>query len=95
VSGPLQGAGDGDAPAARCAVCGAAAVGPCARCRAAICGDCCVLTDGGATTFAICHRCENRGGASLRPAWLGLLGWLAMILLALSGIAALLVLARG
>lgn len=94
MAGQLIGAGDGDGAIARCALCGAAAAGPCARCRSPVCGDCCTLTDGGATTWAICLRCERRGGASLRPAWLGLLGWLGLILLALAGVAALLVLAR-
>jgi hypothetical protein len=88
-----MGAGDGGA-AARCALCGTDAAGPCARCRAPVCGDCCTLTDGGATTFAICLRCERRGGASLRPAWLGLMGWLALVVLALAAVAALLTLAR-
>jgi hypothetical protein len=83
-----------DGPTARCKLCQREAVGPCARCRSPICGDCCELTDGGATTFAICLTCVKRGGASLAPAWLGLLGWLALIVLPLVGIAALLVLLR-
>jgi len=77
----------GDGPVARCKLCGKAAVGPCARCKAAVCGDCCELTDGGATTFAICLTCVKRGGRTLAPAWLGLLGWLALILLPLAAIA--------
>jgi hypothetical protein len=92
MSGQLLGAGDPDH--ARCALCGAEAAGPCARCRAAVCGDCCTLTEGGATTFAICTRCAARGGASLRPAWLGLLAWLALLVLALAAVAAVIVLAR-
>lgn len=84
----------GDGPVARCKLCERTAVGPCARCRAPVCGDCCELTEGGATTFAICLTCVKRGGASLAPAWLGLLGWLAVIVVALAGIGALLVLAR-
>ncbi|MDB4961121.1 MAG: uncharacterized protein JWP01_1120 [Myxococcales bacterium] len=78
----------------RCKLCEKPAVGPCARCKAAICGDCCELTEGGATTFAICTSCVRRGGATLRPAWLGLLGWLALIILPLAAIAVALALLR-
>lgn len=77
----------GEPPAARCKLCGKPAVGPCARCRGAVCGDCCELTEGGATTFAVCLTCARRGGTSLAPAWLGLLGWLALIVLGLAGVA--------
>ena len=84
----------GDGPVARCKLCGAVAVGPCARCRAPVCGDCCTLTDGGATTFAVCHTCARSGGASLVRPWLGLVGWLAMIIAGLVAVAALLVLLR-
>ncbi len=86
MSGQLLLAGDG--PVTRCKHCGKAAVGPCARCRASVCGDCCVLTEGGATTFAICIGCERKGGASLRSPWLGLLAWIALIVLGLAGVAA-------
>ena len=84
---------DGDGPLASCYVCGRAAAGPCARCHGLVCADCCVLTDGGATAFAICVRCERRGGASLRPAWRGVLGGRARIRLVRGGGAELLVLA--
>ncbi len=85
----------GDGPVARCKLCERIAVGPCARCRAPVCGDCCELTEGGATTFAICLTCVKRlGTPSLAPAWLGLLGWLGVIVVVLAGIAALLVLVR-
>lgn len=84
----------GDGPVARCKLCGKTAVGPCARCRSPVCGDCCELTDGGATTFAVCLSCVRAGGATLAPAWLGLLGWIALIVLPLVGIAILLVLLR-
>jgi hypothetical protein len=80
---------DDGPPATRCALCGRRdAAGPCARCRKSICGDCCELSSGGATTFAVCLSCIRRGGASLRPAWLGLLGWLGLIIAALSAVAA-------
>jgi hypothetical protein len=59
-----------------------------------VCGDCCELTDGGATTFAICLTCVKRGGASLAPGWLGLLGWLAVIVVALAAVGAALALLR-
>jgi len=81
---------DDGGPVARCKLCERTAVGPCARCRAPVCGDCCELTEGGATTFAICLTCVKRGGRSLMPAWLGLLGWLAVIVVVLGGIGALL-----
>jgi hypothetical protein len=84
----------GDGPVARCKLCGRTAVGPCARCRSPVCGDCCELTEGGATTFAVCHTCARAGGTSLAPGWLGLLGWLALIMLGLAGIAVVLVLLR-
>lgn len=84
----------GEGPVARCKLCERTAVGPCARCRAPVCGDCCELTEGGATTFAICLTCVRRGGASLAPAWLGLLGWIALILLPLAGVALLLAMLR-
>ncbi|MCA9678241.1 MAG: hypothetical protein KC464_24655 [Myxococcales bacterium] len=92
MSGQLLVAGDG--PAARCKHCGKPAVGPCARCRGLVCGDCCVLTDGGVGTFAVCLTCERRGGATLRGAWLGLLGWLAVVVLVLAGVAAAVVALR-
>jgi hypothetical protein len=92
--GSLIPAGGGDAPVARCKICGGTAVGPCARCRASICGDCCELTEGGATTFAVCTTCIRRGGKSLAPGWLGLLAWLGAIILGLLAIAALLILLR-
>ncbi|MBA3542250.1 MAG: hypothetical protein H0T79_21725 [Deltaproteobacteria bacterium] len=84
----------GDGPVARCKLCGKVAVGPCARCRSPVCGDCCELTDGGATTFAVCLTCAKRGGTTLARAWLGLLGWLGLIALGLTAVAALLILLR-
>lgn len=77
---------DGGGPVARCKLCGKTAVGPCARCRASVCGDCCELTDGGATTFAVCLTCTRRGGTSLLPGWVHLLAWIGLVVL---GIAAL------
>lgn len=58
-----------------------------------MCGDCCVLTDGGVTTFAVCLRCA-RGGASVRRPWLELAAWLGAIVLGLALIAAALALLR-
>ena len=83
---------DDGGPVTRCKLCGKPAAGPCARCRASVCGDCCELTDGGATTFAICLSCVKRGGKSLAGGWLGLLAWIGGIVVVLAGIAALLVL---
>lgn len=79
---------------ARCKLCGKTAVGPCARCRGAVCGDCCELTEGGATTFAVCLSCVKQGGKSLAPAWLGLLGWLGIVMLGIVGVTVLVVLLR-
>ena len=70
--------------------CGALAVGPCARCHDPLCGDCCVITEGGATKFAICFRCEKRGGRSLAGPWRSLLLWLVGILVLLASATALL-----
>ncbi|HVV81551.1 MAG TPA: hypothetical protein VHE35_00685 [Kofleriaceae bacterium] len=83
----------GDSPVARCAICGRPAAGPCARCRRSVCGDCCVLTEGGLTTFAICLRCE-RGGASVSRPWRDLVLWLVPLILALVAIGAVLVALR-
>ena len=82
-----------DGPVARCKLCGKTAVGPCARCRSPVCGDCCELTEGGATTFAVCLACVKRGGKSLAGGWLGLVGWLGAIIVGLAVVAAALVLA--
>lgn len=85
---------DGGVPEARCSLCGKIAAGPCARCRALVCADCCELTEGGVKTFALCTRCVRRGGASMGSAWRGLLGWLALIVVALAAVALALALLR-
>ena len=84
MSGGLQIAGDEGASggAARCSVCGAAAVGPCASCRTPVCGDCCVLTEGGVETYAICVRCDRRKGRQLGSGWRVVVGWLVLVLVA-------------
>lgn len=76
MSGQLQSVGD-DGPA-RCAICGDEAAGPCASCRRPTCGDCSVLTEGGAKLWAICVRCDRRGGRSLLPGWAIVLSWIAV-----------------
>jgi hypothetical protein len=88
MSGQLIGSGDGGG-FEHCASCGAVAAGPCARCRRPLCGDCCVITRHGATQWAICFRCEKKGGSSLRSAWIGLLAWLGLGLAALAALVAL------
>jgi hypothetical protein len=80
----------GDPPSARCSHCGAVAAGPCARCHRPTCGDCCELTEGGATTFAVCLACVKHGGKSLAGAYRDLLLWLGTGILGLAAIAALL-----
>lgn len=77
-----EGASGGGADA-RCAFCGALAVGPCASCAKPVCGDCCVLTEGGAKPYAICLACDKTGGRSLRSGWRLVLFWSAIPLLAL------------
>jgi hypothetical protein len=76
----------------RCAYCGRPAAGPCGSCRKMVCGDCCVLTDGGVETWAICLRCDRKGGRSLKSAWGGLLVWLALLIVALAALALLAIL---
>jgi hypothetical protein len=61
----------------RCASCGAEGVGPCASCRRIVCGDCCVLTEGGVETWAICLRCDRSKGRDLRGGWSTILRWFA------------------
>lgn len=78
-----------DGPA-RCSICGAEAVGPCARCKKPTCGDCCVLTEGGAHTFAICVRCDARGGRTILPLYLVVLSWVLLPCLLLLGLMGLL-----
>lgn len=84
----------GDSPSARCSHCGKTAVGPCARCKRATCGDCCELTEGGATTFAVCLACVKRGGKSLAGPYRDLLLWLGAGIVGLAAIGALLMLLR-
>ena len=59
-----------------CVYCGARAVGPCARCQSPVCGDCCVLTEGGTKTYAICLGCDRQRGHSLQGSWARVIGWL-------------------
>jgi hypothetical protein len=82
---------DGGPPIAKCAGCGVQAVGPCARCHAPVCGDCCVLSEGGSKTFAICLDCDARGGRSLSGGWLTVILWVGGPMLVL--LAAVLLLA--
>jgi hypothetical protein len=89
MSGQLLTSGDGGG-FEHCAVCGALAAGPCARCRKPLCGDCCIITSHGATQWAICRRCEQKGGSSLRSAWIGLALWLGVPIVVLAVLVALL-----
>jgi hypothetical protein len=93
VTGQLRAVSD-DGPAP-CSICGALAVGPCATCRSPVCGDCCVLTEGGARTWAICLRCERRGGRSLRGGWTLVAAWLVVPLVVLAAIVAAIEIAAG
>lgn len=81
---------DGDGGLARCFACGALAMGPCASCRRPVCADCCVLTEHGTRTWAICHGCERAGGRSLAGGWLTVLAWIALPLVLLILLTALL-----
>jgi hypothetical protein len=73
----------------RCAICGAPAVGPCASCHLMVCGDCCVLTEGGVETYAICVRCDRKKGRRLSPAWRRFLLACAILIVALAAYAAI------
>lgn len=64
-------------PIATCKHCGAKAVGPCASCHAPLCGDCCILTEDGAKTWAICRDCDATGD-SLSSGWRAVLSWIAL-----------------
>lgn len=74
MTGQLQLSGDG--PTEVCTHCGVQAVGPCARCHSPVCGNCCVLTEDSAKTFAICIKCDARGGRSLFGGWTAVLLWI-------------------
>jgi hypothetical protein len=67
-----------------CVHCGALAAGPCARCGRPVCGDCCVLTEGGASVWAVCTRCARRGGRSLGAGWKAALFWLLLPIVGLA-----------
>lgn len=67
-----------------CVRCGAVAAGPCARCRLPVCGDCVVLTEGGAHVWAVCKRCDAKGGRSLSGGWAAVLSWIARPILVLA-----------
>ena len=75
---------------AGCKHCGTIAVGPCARCHDPVCGDCCVLTEHGATTWAICLACDGDGGRSLKRAWATVALWIAGPIAALAALVILL-----
>lgn len=70
-------------------------MGPCATCHDPVCGDCCVLTEHGAKTWAICLACDGHGGRSLRGAWVTVALWIAGPIVALAAIVILLELAFG
>lgn len=88
MSGALQ--SDGGDGIERCAFCSADAAGPCASCRRSVCGDCCVLTSGGAATWAICLSCDRKKGRSLGGRWGGFGLWLVGLLVVMAAIVALL-----
>ena len=79
----LRHVGDDGGGFEHCFLCHGLAAGPCARCRRPVCGNCCVLTDGGAHTWAVCLSCDERGGRSLKSGWVVVLGWIARPILAL------------
>jgi hypothetical protein len=54
-----------------------------------VCADCSVLTEGGVRTWAICERCRQAGGTSLRRAWLGLVLWIVIPAIVLAALAVL------
>ena len=78
-------AGDDGDGLERCRLCGGLAAGPCAACGAPVCGDCVVLR-GGADVWAVCRRCDQRGGRTMAAGWSGVLGWIALLLLGLAAV---------
>ncbi len=90
MTGQLLSHGD-DGGFVHCVICGGDAAGPCARCRNPICGDCCVLTEGTAGKWAICVRCDARGGRKVASGWWAVAVWLVAPLLLLGALLALLV----
>ncbi len=80
----LQQVGDDEV---RCAFCGELAAGPCASCRKMVCGDCCVLTEGGVETWAICLRCDRKKGRSLSRGWTIVILWFTALLFGLAFLA--------
>ena len=85
----LHAGGNGDG-FEHCSLCGALAAGPCARCGRPTCGDCSVLTEGGASVWAVCTRCDKRGGRSLATGWKAALAWLLFPIVGLALLVALL-----
>jgi len=53
-----------------------------------VCGDCCVLTDGGVETWAICLRCDRKKGRSLSGGWRVVAVWFVVLLVVLAVLAA-------
>jgi hypothetical protein len=51
-----------------------------------MCGDCVVLTEHGASRWAVCHACARRGGRSLRAGWVAALFWVLVPIAVLWGI---------
>jgi hypothetical protein len=82
VPSDLRLAQDDDEP--RCALCGALAAGPCMSCKRFVCGDCCVLTEGGVETYAICTRCDRRKGRVLSGGWSLVIAWMVGLVVVLA-----------
>jgi hypothetical protein len=49
-----------------------------------------VLTEGGVKLWAICLRCERKGGRSLRSGWTVVVAWMGAVLVVLAGLVAVL-----
>ncbi len=49
-----------------------------------------MLTEGGSKLWAICLRCERRGGRSLLSGWTLVLVWIGLPILALAAVVVLL-----
>jgi hypothetical protein len=82
MSSQLRAHGD-DGGYVHCTICGGDAAGPCGRCRNPVCGNCCVLTEGTSGKWAICLRCDQRGGRKITSGWWGVAVWLIAPLAAL------------
>lgn len=56
-----------------------------------MCGDCCVLTEGGVETWAICLRCDRKKGRSLDGGWRTIVLWMIGLMVVLALLAGIII----